>query len=99
MRPASETWNHTFSTNVACLTSASSVVERRHQAAPGLLLGDAVEQAHDLQPVVVEERLELLTLGAGQGGFAAVVVGHDGAAYAVLSPRPSGRCPRRRGRR
>ena len=57
LRPASETWNHTFSTNDACLTMPSSVVADGTSRRPRLLLGQPVEQRDELQPVVVDERL------------------------------------------
>ena len=73
LRPASETWNHTRSTNAQCLTMPSNVVRRRHQPGPRLLLRDALEQRHHFGAVVVHERQQLGSLAADEGVFTQVV--------------------------
>ena len=69
--PARATGNQTPSTNAACLTSPSSAGLRGHQAAAGLLLGEAVEARQGSRcGSIRDERVDLFALGSDEGVLA-----------------------------
>jgi hypothetical protein len=64
--PASATSNHSRSANAACLTKPSSVVSDGTSRRLACSSVKPVQQTDDLNPVVGQERLDLLALTAGR---------------------------------